>query len=162
MWGKLLTTCSKSTEVAQWGIPSCSRPQPATDNGVRDDRFNWLVAPSTLMGSTPWALVHSINLCSSATARIQSCNLATFCMRGNYLAYAATLGIAAKEYNGKKNARIFYQHSQDALGLIINKENHVYLCCYYVLWLRSVKYNSVHCLCNYYPPIRSNTHRPLH
>ena len=28
------------TEVAQWGAPSCSRPQPATDNGVRDGRSN--------------------------------------------------------------------------------------------------------------------------
>ena len=28
------------TEVAQWGVPSCSQPQPATDNGVRDGRSN--------------------------------------------------------------------------------------------------------------------------
>ena len=28
------------TEVAQWGTPGCSRPQPATDNGVRDGRSN--------------------------------------------------------------------------------------------------------------------------
>ena len=28
------------TEVAQWETPSCSRPQPATDNGVRDGRSN--------------------------------------------------------------------------------------------------------------------------
>ena len=27
------TTCSNATEVAQWATPSCSRPQPATDNG---------------------------------------------------------------------------------------------------------------------------------
>ena len=27
-------------EVAQWGAPSCSQPQPATDNGVRDGRSN--------------------------------------------------------------------------------------------------------------------------
>ena len=24
------------TEAARWGTPSCSQPQPATDNGVRD------------------------------------------------------------------------------------------------------------------------------
>ena len=35
--------------------PNCSQPQPATDNGVRDGRSNWLVALPTLMGSTPWA-----------------------------------------------------------------------------------------------------------
>ena len=33
------------TEVAQWGTPSCSRPQPATDIGARDGRSNWLIAP---------------------------------------------------------------------------------------------------------------------
>ena len=27
-------------EVAQWGTPSWSRPQPATDNGARDGRSN--------------------------------------------------------------------------------------------------------------------------
>ena len=43
------------TEAAQFGTHSCSEAQPATDNGVRDGRSNWLVAPPTLMGSTPWA-----------------------------------------------------------------------------------------------------------
>ena len=28
------------TEAAQWGTPSCSQPQPATNNGVRDGRSN--------------------------------------------------------------------------------------------------------------------------
>ena len=28
------------TEAAQWGTPSCSQPQLATDNGVRDGRSN--------------------------------------------------------------------------------------------------------------------------
>ena len=28
------------TEVAQWGTPSCSRPQSATENGVGDGRPN--------------------------------------------------------------------------------------------------------------------------
>ena len=51
----IINYLQKSTEVAQWGTPSCSRPQPATDNGVRDGRSNWLVAPPTLMDSTPWA-----------------------------------------------------------------------------------------------------------
>ena len=44
-----------SAEVAQWGTPSCSWPQPATDNRDRDGRSNWLVTPPTLMGSTPSA-----------------------------------------------------------------------------------------------------------
>ena len=65
-------------EVAQWGTPSCSRPQPATDNGVIQ-----------LTGRTPHPhavpperLVHNINQCSSATAGIRTCNVATFRMRG--------------------------------------------------------------------------------
>ena len=41
------------TEVAQWGAPSCSQPQPATDHGVRDCRSNWLVAPPTLHRAVP-------------------------------------------------------------------------------------------------------------
>ena len=28
------------TEVAQWGAPSCSQPQSANDNGVRDGSSN--------------------------------------------------------------------------------------------------------------------------
>ena len=41
------------TEVAQWGANSCSQPQPATDNGVRDGRPNWLVTPPTLHRALP-------------------------------------------------------------------------------------------------------------
>ena len=52
--GSFTNYLQQSTEVAQWGTPSCSRPQPATDNGVRDGRSNCLVAP-------PEHLVHSIN-----------------------------------------------------------------------------------------------------
>ena len=40
IWGQLSTTCSNSTEVAQCGAFCCSRPHLATDNGVRDGRFN--------------------------------------------------------------------------------------------------------------------------
>ena len=28
----LSTTCSNAAEVAKWGVPSCSQPQPATDS----------------------------------------------------------------------------------------------------------------------------------
>ena len=34
----IINYLQKSTEVAEWGTPSCSRPQLATDNGVRDGR----------------------------------------------------------------------------------------------------------------------------
>ena len=53
MWIQSSTTCSNFTEVAQWGAPSCSQPQPATDNGVRDGRSNWLVVPPTLHRAVP-------------------------------------------------------------------------------------------------------------
>ena len=56
MWGQLSTTCSNATELAQLGAPSCNLPQPATDNGARDGRSNWLaVTPFHSQGSTPWA-----------------------------------------------------------------------------------------------------------
>ena len=38
--GSIINYLQISTEVAQWGTPSCSRPQPATVNGVRDGRSN--------------------------------------------------------------------------------------------------------------------------
>ena len=53
MWVQLSTSCSNFTEVAQWGAPSCSQPQTTTDNGIRDGRSNWLVAPPTLHRAVP-------------------------------------------------------------------------------------------------------------
>ena len=38
--GRLSNTSSYITEAARWAAPSCSRLQPATDNGVRDGRSN--------------------------------------------------------------------------------------------------------------------------
>ena len=59
----------------QWGTPCCSLPQPATDNGVREvDTIAWSHPPPS-WAVPPERLVHSINLCSSATAGIRSCNL---------------------------------------------------------------------------------------
>ena len=51
--GSIINNLQQYTEVAKWGNHSCSRPQPATDTGVRDDRSNRLVTPPALMGSTP-------------------------------------------------------------------------------------------------------------
>ena len=55
------------------------------------DPIDWS-HPSPSWAVPPEQVVHSINQCSSATAGIRSCNLATFSMRGNHLAYAATQG----------------------------------------------------------------------
>ena len=46
--GSIINYLQWYTEVAQWGAISCRQPQPATDNGVRVGRSNWLVAPPTL------------------------------------------------------------------------------------------------------------------
>ena len=46
------------------GTPSCSRPQPATHNGVRDGWSKWLVAPS---GSLPPCIAHSTPLLAHST-----------------------------------------------------------------------------------------------
>ena len=65
----------------------------------------WRTMTSETVGPIDWShpppswaegcLVHSIYRCSSATAGIRPCNLATFSMRGNHLAYAATQGKVA-------------------------------------------------------------------
>ena len=46
--GSIINNFSNITEEAQWATPSCSRPQPATNNGVRDGRFNCLSVTPTL------------------------------------------------------------------------------------------------------------------
>ena len=43
---------------------SYSRPQLAADNGVRDGRSNWQVAPPDSWAVPPERLVHNINQCS--------------------------------------------------------------------------------------------------
>ena len=86
LWGQL-TIFSNDTEVSPWASPSCKRPQPATDNGVRDSWSNDLPLPHTLMGSVHYRRVHSINRCSLRTELIDP---STFSMRGNSLACATT------------------------------------------------------------------------
>ena len=54
------------------GTPSCSQPQPATDNGVRDGKSNWLVAPPPSWTVPPERHVHSINQCNHSGTR--TCN----------------------------------------------------------------------------------------
>ena len=74
---------------SQWGTPSCSQPQPGTDNGVKEGRSNWLVAPPPSWAVPPERLVHSINQCNLSGTRTFNRS-----MRGtNHLAYAATQGI---------------------------------------------------------------------
>ena len=52
--GSIINYLQYFTEVAQWGAPSCIRPQPATDNGVTDSRSNLTGrTPHPTQGSTP-------------------------------------------------------------------------------------------------------------
>ena len=38
--GSIINYSLQSAKAAQWGTPSCSQPQSATDNGVRGSRSN--------------------------------------------------------------------------------------------------------------------------
>ena len=97
MWGQLSATCSNVTEVAQLGSPSCSRPQPATDNGVRDGRSNWLVVtPHPSQSANSWAPrialwkfgIQITRLAAATGTRTQDLGLP-----GQRTACAATLGV---------------------------------------------------------------------
>ena len=70
--GSIINNFQQYTEVAQWGAPICSRPQPGTDNGVRDGRSNWLVTSPTLYRAVPPELqvLHS---------SMQAANHKTYC-----------------------------------------------------------------------------------
>ena len=54
--GSIIEYLQNATEVAKCGALSCSRPQPATDNGVRDGRSNWQVVTLTLYKAVPFEL----------------------------------------------------------------------------------------------------------
>ena len=42
LWGQFATTLSNASQVAKLATTICIWPQPATDNGIRGDRSNWL------------------------------------------------------------------------------------------------------------------------
>ena len=84
------------TEVAQWGTPGCSRPQLATDNGVRDGRSNWLVAPPTLRAVPPeFHLLHGVNAAYKSQDLLHQPGLerASMGMPDQHTTCAATQGI---------------------------------------------------------------------
>ena len=71
MWGQLLTTHSNAIVVAQWEAPTCSRPQPATYNSVRDDRYNWLAfIPPPYTGQYPLSSTFTQCKCGQQIARL--------------------------------------------------------------------------------------------
>ena len=79
------------------------RPQPATDNGVRDGRSNWLVAPPTLyrQGSTPWTpRIAQFNAGCKSQDLLHwlRCERATFGTLGQRTACAATQGIKLPQW----------------------------------------------------------------
>ena len=88
--------CSRgllSTDVAKWPTRSCSRPQPAKDNGVRDGWSNWLaVTPHPLQECTPWAPPAHANARYKSEIKSvdRGCELGTFGTLGHRIGYAAT------------------------------------------------------------------------
>ena len=71
------------TEVGQWGALSCSRPQPATDNGVWNGTSSWLAVTShPTLGSTT---LHDANAGRKLQYLLQlrGRQPATFGMRGH-------------------------------------------------------------------------------
>ena len=87
------------TEVAQWGAISCNRPQPATDNGVRDGRSNWLVALPTLHRAVPLSSTYYTVQCGCKSQDLLhsvSRERATFGMPGQRTACATTQGVKEK------------------------------------------------------------------
>ena len=98
MWGQLSTTCCNATEIAQWEALSCSRPQPATDNGIRDGRSNWQAVTSyPTQGSTSWAPRIALFKCGLQIASPTCCsnrgtNTRPLGMAGKHTACAATQG----------------------------------------------------------------------
>ena len=94
MWGQLSTSCSNVLKQPNGELLySCNQPQPATDNGVKDRRSNWLVAPPPSWAVPSECLVYSINQWNLSGNR--TCNRS---IRGNYLAYAATQSITRRIY----------------------------------------------------------------
>ena len=81
------------TEVAQCGAPSCSQPQPATDNGIRDGRSNWLVAPPPYTGQYPLSSTYCTLQCGMQITRLAALSQPRTCdfrMPDQRLASAAT------------------------------------------------------------------------
>ena len=87
-------TCSNANKVAQWAIPSCSRPLLATVNGARDGSSNWLaVTPHPLQCSTTWvplAQWNASNLSQQPRPGINPREPVPLTLEATAIAYAAT------------------------------------------------------------------------
>ena len=87
----------QATEVAQWGAPRCSWSQPATDNGVRDSRSNWLFHYPSLHSVVDPELhvLHGTNAFHKSLDLMQPVKSehTTFGMPGQRTACATTLGM---------------------------------------------------------------------
>ena len=87
---QLSTTCSIITKVAKIGLlVAVDHNKERRMASKTVDQLDFLNPPFS-WEVPPERLVCSINRCSSATAGIRSCNLATFSMRGYHFACAAT------------------------------------------------------------------------
>ena len=135
--GWIINYLQYSTEVAQFGTPSCSWRQPAPDNDVKNGRSNWLVAPPPSWAAPPDCLVHSINRCSlsrESTLQPSACKA--------HLAYAATQGIQSM-WDASNAAGILLQQehlilsiwdASNAAGILLQQKHLIQSTFYYCFW----------------------------
>ena len=146
MLAQLSTTCSN-----YWSIPMVNSLLQSTTTSYgqwrqrRHPTASWTVLSERL--------VHSMNRCSSATAGILSCNLATFSMGGNNLAYAATQGIYICIYAEWLFLHIFsisqfFKCNWFWFLILYCEISNYFFCCYiqdnqecYCSWICSCKWN---------------------
>ena len=98
------------TEVAQWWTPSFSPPQPATDNGVRDGRSNWLVAPPPSWAAPPELYVlHGVNAAYKSQDLLHQPGLerASTGMPDQRTTCAATQGICTFSFSAPLHSEIY-------------------------------------------------------
>ena len=129
--GSIINYLQQFTEVAQWGAASCSRPQPGMDNGVRDVRFNWLVAPPPYTGQYP--LSSSIAQCnagykSQGLLHSVSRERATFGMPGQRTACAVIIPLINKPTHNDNN-------NQTVLDLIWTNQLYNTFNCIFLLYI---------------------------
>ena len=102
MWSQLSTTCSNTTAVAQWGDPSCSRPQPAMNSGVRDGRsIVWLLPPTLhRVVSLELHVLHGVNSGYNSQDLLQQPvrKHASLLMPGQRTACTATHGMLSNSF----------------------------------------------------------------
>ena len=89
LWFLSSTTCSNATAIVQWAPRSFSRPQLATDNGVRDGKSIWLaVTPKDYRAVPSKRHFHCANESHKSRLLYAGCELGNFWTPGLIIANA--------------------------------------------------------------------------